>query len=164
MARYTDAIDIKVPCKPEYVRTIRMAIADLGKSAAMPQDDIEQVELAASEAVANIVRHAYCDNDGNAPPVRVKCSHDGAKLTVVVIDQGRGFEPPPNDVIPEVDINRDGGLGIILIKCLMDRVNYASKPNGGTRIRMTKRAHRAVRDATRVRVARLADEVKIAND
>ncbi len=156
MARLTDAIEIRVPCKPEYVRTIRRTIADFGESVDMPRPDVEEVEIAASEAMANIVRHAYPDLNGSTPPVRVKCSHDQGKLTLEISDRGCGFEPPPAGVIPDVDLNRDGGLGIILIKCLMDRVNYASKPNGGTRIRMTKRAHRAMRKATRVRVARLA--------
>ena len=156
MARLSDAIEIRVPCKPEYVRTIRRAIADFGESVEMPRTDVEEVEIAASEAVANIVRHAYRGINDETPPMRVKCSHNHGKLTVEVSDQGRGFQPPPAGVIPEVDLNRDGGLGIILIKCLMDRVNYASKPNGGTRIRMTKRARQAVRHATRLRVARLA--------
>jgi anti-sigma regulatory factor (Ser/Thr protein kinase) len=163
MARVIDdAIEIRVPCKPEYVRTIRHAIADFAESVDMPRSDVEEVEIAASEAVANIVRHAYSGLDSPIPPVRVKCSHGRGKLTVEVIDRGRGFSAPAAGVIPEVDLNRDGGLGIVLIKCLMDRVNYASKPNGGTRIRMTKRARQAVRNATRVRVARLAGEGSIA--
>lgn len=163
MARITDdEIEIRVPCKPEYVRTIRRAIADFAESADMPRSAVEEVEVAASEAVANIVRHAYTGVDSPVPPVRVKCSHGHGNLTVEVIDRGRGFAAPSAGVIPEVDLNREGGLGIILIKCLMDKVNYASKPNGGTRIRMTKRARQAVRNATRVRVARLASEGNIA--
>jgi len=156
MQRPADAIEIRVPCKPEYVRMIRRTIADFAESVNMPRRDIEEMQIAASEAVANIVRHAYPNLKGSTPPVRVKCSHDGGRLTVEISDRGCGFDAPPAGVIPDVDLNRDGGLGIILIKCLMDRVNYASKPNGGTRIRMTKRAHRAMRKATRVRMARLA--------
>lgn len=154
--RSADAIEIRVPCKPEYVRTIRRTIADFAESVNMPRHDVEEIEIAASEAVANIVRHAYTNFEGDTPPVRVKCSHDAGRLTVEISDRGRGFEPPPTGVIPDVDLNRDGGLGIILIKCLMDRVKYASKPNGGTRIRMTKRAHREMCKAARVRKARLA--------
>jgi anti-sigma regulatory factor (Ser/Thr protein kinase) len=163
MAQITDdEIEIRVPCKPEYVRTVRHAIADFAESIDMPRSDVEEVQIAASEAVANIVNHAYSGLDSRIPPVRVKCSHEQGKLTVEVIDRGRGFPAPSAGAIPEVDLNREGGLGIILIKCLMDRVNYASKPNGGTRIRMTKRARQAVRNATRVRVARLASEPTIA--
>lgn len=155
MEQAAEAIEIKVPCKPEYVRTVRRTIADFAESIDMPRSDVEEVEIAASEAVANVVRHAYANLDCRVPPVRVKCSHKGGRLIVEIIDRGRGFVAPPDDVVPEVDLSKDGGLGIILIKCLMDRVNYISNPNGGTRIRMTKRARQAVRSAAKVRVARL---------
>jgi len=150
-----DAIEIRVPCKPEYVRTVRRTIADFAKSINMPRAAVEEVEIAASEAVANIVRHAYTDTNCKIPPVRVKCFHTGDSLTVEVIDKGRGFAAPPTGVIPEIDMNRDGGMGIILMKLLMDNVNYTSRPSGGTRIRMTKSARQAVRSATRMHAARL---------
>lgn len=150
-----DAIEIRVPCKPEYVRTVRRTIAEFAESFDMPRSAVEEVEIAASEAVANVIRHAYPDLDCKIPPMRIKCSHKYGGLTVEIIDKGRGFNAPASGVIPEVDLSRDGGLGIILIKCLMDKVSYVSKPSEGTRIRMTKRARQAVREATKVRVARL---------
>lgn len=156
MEQAADAIEIKVPCKPEYVRTVRRTIAEFAESIDMPRSKVEEVEIAASEAVANVVRHAYANIDHKTPPVRVKCSHKGGRLIIEIVDRGRGFAAPPDDVIPEVDMTKDGGLGIILIKCLMDRVNYVSNPSGGTRIRMTKRAQQAVRRAAKLRAARIA--------
>lgn len=155
MEQAADAIEIRVPCKPEYVRTVRRTIAEFAESIDMPRSDVEEVEIAASEAVANVVRHAYHNLDCKTPPVRVKCSHKSGRLIIEIIDRGSGFAAPAAAVIPEVDLNKDGGLGIILIKCLMDRVNYVSNPSSGTRIRMTKRARQAVRSATKVRMAHL---------
>jgi anti-sigma regulatory factor (Ser/Thr protein kinase) len=150
-----DTIEIRVPCKPEYVRTVRRTIADFAESIDMPRSAVEEVEVAASEAVANVVRHAYANLDCKIPPMRVKLSHKRGRLTVEIIDKGCGFAAPPGDEIPDVDLNRDGGLGIILIKCLMDKVSYTSGPSGGTRIRMTKSARQAIRVATKMRVAHL---------
>lgn len=141
--RNGDVIEIKVPCKPEYVRTVRRAVAEFAESMNMPRSAVEEVEVAASEAVANIIRHAYVGLD-RLPPVRVKCSHGKCGLMVEVSDKGRGFDAPPGGVIPEVDFDREGGLGIILIKSLMDRVYYSSKPDVGTRIRMTKSTNHAI--------------------
>jgi anti-sigma regulatory factor (Ser/Thr protein kinase) len=138
-----DRIEIKVPCKPEYVRTVRRAIADFAQSIDMPQSAVEAVEIAASEAVANIVRHAY-DDAHRALSVRVKCSHRRNGLLLEVADRGRGFSAPSANSMPEVDLDREGGFGIVLMKSLMDRVNYVSKPDEGTRIRMTKKAREAV--------------------
>lgn len=133
-----EEIEIRVPCKPEYVRTIRKAVADFAVTMKLPECDIEALEIAISEAASNVVRHAYVGCE-QAEPLRVKCSHDDGGLTVEVVDRGRGFNAPPDGVVPEVDLNREGGLGIILIKELMDRVYYVSKPNRGTRIKMLKR-------------------------
>ena len=138
-----DQLEIRVPCKPEYVRTVRRAVSDFAQSVKMPQAAIEAIEIAASEAVANIVRHAY-DGTQKALPVRVRCSHRRNGLMLEVVDRGRGFAAPPPGTMPEIDLDREGGLGIILMKSLMDRVNYVSKPDAGTRIKMTKRARETV--------------------
>jgi len=139
-----DEIEIKVPCKAEYVRTVRKAIAEFAASINMPEGSVEDIEVAASEAVANVIRHAYGGSD-NLPRVKVKCTRLKAGLLIEVADKGRGFDAPPANVIPEVDFDRDGGLGIILIKRLMDRVCLVSKPEAGTTIRMTKDMREAVR-------------------
>ena len=145
-----DQIEIKVPCKPEYVRTVRRAVADFAESVNMPKSAIEAIEIAASEAVANIVRHAY--GDSRKPlPVRVKCMQRENGLMLEIVDRGCGFAAPARNVIPDVDPDREGGLGIILIKSLMDRVHYVSKPDEGTRIRMTKSAREAVAKLSRAR-------------
>ena len=142
--REVDKIEIKVPCKPKYVRTIRRAVADFAESLNMPESDVEVIEIAASEAVSNIVRHAYsnCKKSGG---VRVRCAHRRNGITVEVIDNGCGFNAPPDNVVPEADFNREGGFGIILIKILMDNVNYVSKPDHGTTIKMTKYLKKSVR-------------------
>jgi serine/threonine-protein kinase RsbW len=137
-----DEIEIRVPCKPEYVRTIRRVIAEFAATHEMPKAAIEEIEVAASEAVTNIVRHAYADSR-RLPRMKVKCAHRRYGLLVEVIDKGHGFRAPADEVIPNVDIDldREGGYGILLIKCLMDTVNYVSKPDEGTKIKMTKAVH-----------------------
>lgn len=135
--RDEDKIEIRVPCKPKYVRTIRRAVADFAESINIPEAEVEEIEIAASEAVSNIVRHAYsgCKRTGG---VRVKCAHQRNGFTVEVIDRGCGFDAPADHVVPEANYDREGGFGIILIKRLMDSVNYVSKPDHGTTIKMTK--------------------------
>ena len=140
-----DEIEIMVPCKAEYVRTIRRTVAEFAESMNMSRADVEEVEIAASEAVANVIRHAY-NGCTKIEPVRVKCSHKRNGMTIEVTDKGCGFSAPAADAIPSVNFDREGGLGIILIKTLMDRVIYVSKPDEGTKLNMTERARRAIRD------------------
>lgn len=144
MVRSTDSqIELKFPCKPEFVRTIRRAVADFAESFNVPESVIAEIEVAASEAVTNVIRHAYSAGNHKAP-VFVRCCKTKTDFTVEVIDNGHGFSVPPKNLIPDVDIERDGGYGIVLMRNLMDSVNYDSGPNEGTHIRMTKRARRAI--------------------
>lgn len=144
-----ERIEIRAPCRPEFVRMIRRAVADFAESSNVPRSQIAEIEVAASEAVTNIVRHAYPDSDSSGYPVRVKCSHGRTGFTVEISDKGCGFRVPSGDAIPEVDLDRDGGYGIVIIKALMDSVDVKSEPKKGTRIRMTKTARRALRQAAR---------------
>ena len=121
------------------VRTERTAAADFARSFDLSAQDIEAIEVAVSEAVSNVIRHAY-KGCSRTLPIRVKCERRGDGLRFVIEDRGRGFAAPPDNVIPDPDLSREGGLGIILIKRLIDSVSYTSRPNAGTRITMTKSA------------------------
>ena len=144
MAQSQDSqIEMRFPCKPEFVRTIRRAVVDFAESFNAPESVVAEIEVAASEAVTNVIRHAYSAGKRKSP-VLVRCRRTRFDFTVEVIDNGNGFKVPPDDFVPEVDIERDGGFGIVLIRNLMDTVKYESEPNVGTHIRMTKRARKAI--------------------
>ena len=138
-----DNVELRVPCKPEYVRTVRTLVAEVAESVSLAPEAIEEVKVATSEAVANIVRHAYVDTDQSPEPVVIRCERSPGKLTIEIIDRGVGFKVPAAGAVPVPDIAREGGLGIILIRNLMDSVNYWSQPNLGTRIKMTKHKNRS---------------------
>ena len=116
--RNGDAVQIVVPSKAEYVRIVRKSIAEFAESLCMPRSAVEDLEVAISEAVSNIVRHAYKGCVG-ARPVKVKCTHRKRRLVIDVIDRGCGFEAPPDNVAPDISFDKEGGLGIILIKLLI---------------------------------------------
>jgi len=141
-----DSVELRVPCKPEYVRTVRALIAELADAVPLTPEAVEEVKVAASEAVSNIVRHAYGEMV-KPEPVVVRCWKSDGKLTVEIIDRGIGFKVPVgvDAPSPEISREREGGLGIVLIRNLMDSVDYWSQPNLGTRIKMTKSVWRNTR-------------------
>lgn len=144
-----DSVELRVPCKPEYVRTVRALVAEQADSVPLSPEAVEEVKVAASEAVSNIVRHAY---GGVVDPenVVVRCWKSDGKLTVEITDRGIGFKVPggADAPSPETSREREGGLGIVLIRNLMDSVDYWSQPNLGTRIKMTKSGWRSARRRT----------------
>lgn len=143
--REDNTFEMKIPCKPEYVRTVRRAIAEFVQSNNLPRSVVEEIEIAASEAVANAVRHAY-NGQKCQRQVRIKCSQRPEGLVLEITDKGCGFEVPVGNAIPNIDVDREGGFGIMIMRNLMDRVQYTSRPHIGTRVKMTKN----VRDVGRI--------------
>ena len=84
-----------------------------------------QVQLAVEEAVVNVMNYAYPEK-GRAF-VTVKAMSDGHELRLVVIDSGVPFDPTKKekaDTSLSVEDRPIGGLGIFLVRELMDSINY----------------------------------------
>ena len=138
-----DSVELTIPCKAEYVRTVRWLVEEIAADVPLSVEAVEEVKVAACEAVSNIVRHAY--GPGKTPqPISMKCCRGPGELTIEIADHGVGFSVPRLRRKEFPDISKEGGLGIALIHSLMDKVEYWSRPNRGTRIRMMKSASSSV--------------------
>lgn len=84
-----------------------------------------EIELAAEEALVNICNYAYPGENGS---VRVRCFDSGEKtLTIEISDQGVPFDvlsQADPDVTLDIDHRKIGGLGIFLIKKMVQEVKY----------------------------------------
>jgi len=138
----TDILNMTVPGKPEYVAAVRMTAATLAMNAGFDIEAIEDIKVAISEACTNIILHG---DEPGAPEelhsektkYEVRFEIDGDKLCIYVEDHGIGYEqerytePVPGEM-------KAGGLGIFIVKALMDEVDIRSKVGSGTYICMKK--------------------------
>lgn len=129
-----DLMKMCVPGKPEYVRTVRMTAASIASGAGFDIEAIEDIKVAVSEACNNTVVHA---SESNIVEYNVEFESEGEKLTITVTDAGPGYDVESYEE-PVVDELRSGGLGLFIIKALMDEVIIESEPGAGTSIRMIK--------------------------
>ncbi len=130
-----DSIELRVPSKPEYVAIVRSLITDIARRFPLTGPEVMDLQVAASEACANVVRHAYADStDGG---ILVRCSSAPGRLTIEVADEGQGVA----DIHTRFrhQMKNYGGFGLDLIRGLMDDVSLDTAPNHGTTVRMTKR-------------------------
>jgi serine/threonine-protein kinase RsbW len=99
-----------------------------------------QIELAVDEACANIVHHAY---EGLEPgDMEVSCCLDGPNFVIQIRDWGKSFKPdqvPEPDVCAPLEERTLGGLGLFLIKHVMDHVQFTFDPEGGNTLIMLKK-------------------------
>ena len=90
----------------------------------LPEDVAWRLGVAVDEIVANIVMHAPA---GVTPAIDVDFSHEGDLVEITISDDGPPFDPfshPPPDLDRPLETREPGGLGIVLIRGLMDEVGY----------------------------------------
>lgn len=94
---------------------------------------LHDIEVALSEACTNVLQHAGPTDDyGVALTIR-----DGT-CTIEVVDAGAGFDV---DVIPDdhvLDPAAENGRGVQLMRALVDRVLFTSRPKVGTVVHLEK--------------------------
>ena len=97
-----------------------------------------QLETAVDEASTNVVKYAY---QGQAGFFQISCELQGKDIVITIRDHGRQFDPnsvPLPDVGADLENRRVGGLGIYMMKKLMDEVRYDFDLKEGNRLEMRK--------------------------
>ncbi len=130
---------LKIPSQSDNLAIIRDVVAKVASRVGFDTDEASKIELAVDEACTNVIKHAYANNSNQMIEVSIKV--DQKKLIIIVADKGKGFNP---DKIKLPDLNesikegRKGGLGLCLIKTLMDKVEFEIKPGSKTQVKMIK--------------------------
>jgi serine/threonine-protein kinase RsbW len=135
---------LQVPSSTENLALIREFVTAVGRQAQLEEPEIANLELAVDEACANVIEHAYGHDITREVVVRAK--FDDESLRISVIDEGLGFDPDktPEDSVEElIHKRKSGGLGIRLIKQLMDDVSYEITPGQKNELHMTKKIRKS---------------------
>jgi serine/threonine-protein kinase RsbW len=121
---------------PAVRETIRAFVRDRGWS----DFDTADIVLAVDEALTNVIRHGYSGESGHVISVEVREIDNAAR--------GRGIEIIVADRAPQVALEairgrdlddiRPGGLGVHLIKSLMDDALYSHRDGGGMKLLMRR--------------------------
>jgi len=114
-------------------------VSDAASAMGMDEETVYAMQLAVDEACTNVIEYAYQGRRGQ--PVTVECRDDDGKCVVVIRDRGRPFDParvPAPDVKAPVSKRRVGGLGIYLMRKLMDDVRFRFDPATGNELTLVK--------------------------
>ncbi|MGL5640888.1 MAG: anti-sigma B factor RsbW [Paraclostridium sp.] len=126
-----ETIKMEVTANPEYVSIIRLTVSGIANKIGFSLDDIEDIKVAVSEACTNAIKHSLDDK------FLVQFSILEKGLTIEVQDKGTGYDVESLQE-PDLANPKEGGLGLFIIKTLMDEVSTISNTNEGTKIKMTK--------------------------
>lgn len=125
-------VELRIPSRAEWVGVARLAVAGIASRLQFSIEDIEDLKLAVAEACTNCIQHAT-----GCQCVSISCAIFSDKIVVTVEDTGKGFSG--GELAPkQLGAPKVGGLGVFLIRSLMDDVEYELNPESGTRLTMTK--------------------------
>jgi len=134
-----DKYILQVKSKTENLSLIRDFMKEIGLKEAIAAEITDKLVLAVDEACTNIIKHAY--HLKNDKDIILKVDVNGQKVVVTITDFGDGFDP---DTVPDPDMPtymrqiRVGGLGLHLMRALMDKVEYQTIPNNYNRLVLQK--------------------------
>ncbi|MFH1491174.1 MAG: ATP-binding protein [Pseudomonadota bacterium] len=116
---------ITCPANLDHLADLLLLVSSLAKKMGFAEERIQEIELAAEEALVNIFNYSYPDGSGD---VEVKCrTGSGTSMIVEIQDGGIPFnllsikEP---DLTADISERKIGGLGIFLIKRMANEVRY----------------------------------------
>lgn len=117
---------LRLPTKLDQLERIYEAVDELGESEEWPPGMVYQVKLVLEELGVNIVTHGH-DNDPDHE-FEIVLDTDTDALTIELSDEGRAFNPLIDSPEPDTDSGLDdrpvGGLGIYLVRTMMDELSY----------------------------------------
>lgn len=134
-----DYVKLDIPAKAEYVSLGRLALSGLLRRRGYSEDAVADLKLALTEACSNSVRHAYDHDDGQ---VHLAFTVASDRVTIEIRDEGAGFHEDDIDCpecqgIPEIRLS-EGGMGISIIRAVVDNFDLRRPDGGGTVLLLTK--------------------------
>jgi anti-sigma regulatory factor (Ser/Thr protein kinase) len=131
---------VQYAAKFEYLDEIREFVGEIARAGGFSDKDVYNIQLATDEAASNIIEHAY----ENIPDgvLELSCGMQGDAIKIILIDHGESFDPsevPLPDLKADLSDRKIGGLGIFLMRKLMDEVHYEPRSDKSNVLTMIKR-------------------------
>jgi serine/threonine-protein kinase RsbW len=111
--------------RTDHLLEVREFVSEAARQFGFSEEDVANIVLAVDEACTNIIKHAY----QYAPDKEIDIAivRNNGTFEVKIKDSGRSFDPElltAPDLRRNLSHHRRGGLGVYLMKKLMDKVEY----------------------------------------
>lgn len=130
---------LHIESRTERLIAVREFVSAAARECGFPDDEVSKIALAVDEACTNVIKHAYRNDPTKKITVTVKSRAGG--LEIAIADTGATFDPArvqTPDMKEYLSHYRHGGLGMYLMKSLMDKVEYKIDTGRRNEVRLTK--------------------------
>lgn len=128
------------PANFQSLKTVRDFVGAVAREMGMDDSEVYAVQLAVDEACSNIIEHAY--GGQNRGEIECACETSDEALTITLRDRGRPFDPA-SVATPDLSLGLNerqvGGLGLYLMRHLMDEVHFETQGEAGNVLTLIKR-------------------------
>jgi serine/threonine-protein kinase RsbW len=139
MTHIAKKISKTVLSRTDNLLEVREFVSDAARQFGFSEEDVANIVLAVDEACTNIIKHAY----QYAPDKEIVIAilRNNGTFEVKIKDTGKNFDP---DTLRAPDLKRNlshhrrGGLGVYLMKKLMDKVEYEFAPGRSNEVSLVK--------------------------
>ena len=133
-------LSLSVPTQLEELDGLAASVENFAHEQEWPDELTFQVHLVLEELWLNVVNHGHLSAGYHA--VDIELTSDAESLTIEMIDDGMPFNPLENAPVPDVNAALDdrsiGGLGVHLVRTMMDELRY-SREEGKNHLILVKR-------------------------
>jgi anti-sigma regulatory factor (Ser/Thr protein kinase) len=134
--------EMQIPNETRCLATVRQTVMEVLERSSFDGKTRNKIVVAVDEALANVVEHAY---QGKPGIIELIFAIEDGRLTVVIRDNGVKFDPGDGGLKSSVDIHQHirlglkGGLGLFLMRQIMDEVQYLHDTPWTNELRMMKK-------------------------
>ena len=130
---------LRIPSQTDNLEIIREFVTQIARKVGFREDETSKIELAVDEACTNVIEHAYSKDERKLIDIAIQI--DPQKFTVIITDQGKGFNAKrlkKIDMKKYLEEMRVGGLGIHLMHTLMDEIDFDVVGGRKNQVKMVK--------------------------
>jgi serine/threonine-protein kinase RsbW len=138
-AEYTLRIQQIVPSRTDQLHRIREVVEAEAQKFGFDEETAYRLALAVDEACTNIIKHSYRGDPSQTFDLEIATIEN--RFLIILTDHGQGFTPDKSrkyDMKRYFERMRRGGLGLHIIKLVMDDVDYDVTTKNSNRLRMVK--------------------------
>jgi len=136
--------ELKIPSDPKMMRLVRKNVSLACEMVGFSEREVNAVTLAVDEGCTNIIRHCYGEKTQGVIILRLRLYRD--KIVIVLKDFGSEMDleelercrKKTQHAMEKRGPVRPGGLGVLLMHSVMDKVQYKTSPKSGSVLRLTK--------------------------
>ncbi len=130
---------IHIESRTERLSAVREFVSEAARTFGFSEEDVGKIALAVDEACTNVIKHAYRFDPTKKIAITVHAAN--GTFEIRIRDNGNAFDPGrihQPDMKEYMTHFRRGGLGVYLMRSLMDKVEYEIKPGKMNEVRLIK--------------------------